>query len=165
MVYNITAVLWLIACAAWFALGYAVGGKRGRRKGVKEGVEAVKIVYSEAYAADENFVSVLDDDEDEDYTGGKIYAPSQPPERENSYDCERCCYKASPLCKECIVVHSPSGIQKPSLFVRVPTDFKYFQRGKQKLPDVTIQEALMNESTIPLEVLLDYNFQRGKLDN
>ncbi len=160
--YKIAAVIWLIACAAWFIAGYAVGEKRGRKKGIKEGVEAVKIVYSEAHAADEAFVSMLDDDEDEDYTGGKIYTPLQSAERENIYNCEQCCYKASPLCKECTVVHSPSGIQKPSLFVRVPKEFKYFQRGKKKLPDVAMQEALLNEWTIPLEVLLDYNYQRGK---
>ena len=128
--YKIAAVLWLIACTAWFCVGYTLGKKNSCKKGVKEETGLSKRI-------------------------GEI---------DNSCDCEHCCYKASPLCKDCILVHSPSGIQK-TLFVRKSPEFKYFRRGKRKLPDVTIQEALMNENTIPLEVLLDYNFQCGKIDN
>ncbi len=50
--YKIAAVIWLIACAAWFGVGYALGEKRGHKKGV----EMATAVFNEAKAADEAYI-------------------------------------------------------------------------------------------------------------
>lgn len=50
--YKIAVVIWLIACVLWFLSGYALGEKRGRKKGI----EMATTVLNEAKAADEAFI-------------------------------------------------------------------------------------------------------------